>query len=137
MTTGDAKTPPDDLLAVAKEAFANAYAPYSGFRVGVALRDPNGTIHRGANVENASYGLSRCGEQSAVQALATAGGRSFDEAVVYAEADEPASPCGACRQILFEFNPDAVVHLVNQAGQTRTFRVHELLPHGFALRPRA
>ena len=137
MTEATPKTPPDDLVAAAKQAFANAYAPYSGFRVGVALRDPDGTIHRGANVENASYGLSRCGEQSAIQALATAGKRTFDEAVVFTEADEPASPCGACRQILFEFNPDAVVHLVNHSGHARTFRVHELLPHGFSLAPRA
>lgn len=126
-------TPPDDLLTAAKEAFANAYAPYSGFRVGVALRDPEGVVHRGANVENASYGLSRCGEQSAIQALVTSGARSFDEAVVYTHAHEPASPCGACRQILFEFNPGATVYLVNQAGAVKTFQVRELLPDAFEL----
>lgn len=129
--------PPEDLLAAAKEAFANAYVPYSGFRVGVALRDPQGQIHRGANVENASYGLSRCGEQSAVQALVTAGERRFDEAVVYTEADEPASPCGACRQILYEFDRDATIYLVNHAGACRRFLVHELLPAGFSLEPSA
>ena len=126
-------TPSPDLLAAAKQAHANAYAPYSGFHVGVALRDPDGVIHRGSNVENASYGLSRCGEQSAVQALATAGKRTFDEVVVYTEASEPASPCGACRQILFEFNPAATVHLVNHLGAVKTFEVRELLPDGFAL----
>lgn len=125
--------PSPDLLAAAKQAFANAYAPYSGFHVGVALRDPDGVIHAGSNVENASYGLSRCGEQSAVQAMATAGKRTFDEVVVYTEAPEPASPCGACRQILFEFNPAATVHLVNHFGKVKTFRVRELLPDGFAL----
>lgn len=126
--------PPADLLAAAREAHANAYAPYSGFHVGVALRDVEGRIHRGANVENASYGLSRCGEQSAIQALVSTGARSFDEAVVYTEADDPATPCGACRQILFEFSPDATVHLVNHAGDVKMYRVRELLPDGFTLR---
>ena len=130
-------TPPDDLLAAAKEAFANAYAPYSGFHVGVALRDPSGRIHRGANVENASYGLSRCGEQSAIQALATSGARTFVEAVVYTEAPQPASPCGACRQVLYEFSRDATVHLENHEGAVMTYRVRELLPDGFTLDERS
>lgn len=130
-------TPPEDLKRAAQEAFANAYAPYSGFQVGVALRDADGGIHKGANVENASYGLSRCGEQSAIQALATAGKRSFVEAVVYTEAEEPASPCGACRQILFEFSPAAVVWLVNHSGDVKTYHVRDLLPDGFTLAPPA
>lgn len=125
--------PPEDLVKAAEEAFTNAYAPYSGFRVGVALRDPAGALHRGSNVENASYGLSRCGEQSAIQALATSGGRSFEEAVVYTAADEPATPCGACRQILFEFNPDATLYLVNRAGAAKVYRVRDLLPDAFEL----
>ena len=90
-------------------------------------------MYRGANVENASYGLTRCAEQSAVQALASAGERSFSELVVYTDADTPASPCGACRQILFEFAPDASVYLVNSAGETKTFQVKDLLPDGFSL----
>lgn len=128
-------TPPADLLAAAREAHANAYAPYSGFRVGAALRADDGAIFSGGNVENASFGLSRCAEQSAVQALATGGGRHFDAVVVYTHADPPASPCGACRQILFEFAPDATVYLVNAAGDCEAIRVEELLPLGFRLKP--
>lgn len=125
---------PADLLAAAWTAHRNAYAPYSGFQVGAALRDAEGRLHAGANVENASYGLARCAEQSAVQAMATAGGRSFDVVVVVASADPPATPCGACRQVLFEFGPDATVYLVNGTGAWRT-SVAALLPAGFRLRP--
>lgn len=125
---------PKDLLEAAKAAWENAYAPYSGFHVGAALRAPDGTVFRGANVENASYGLGRCAEQSAVGALVSAGLRDFTEAVVYTEAEKPASPCGACRQILFEFAPDATVFLVNHKGRTRRTTVAELLPGAFRLK---
>jgi cytidine deaminase len=126
--------PPADLLAAARAAHAHAYAPYSGFRVGAALRADDGAIVAGSNVENASFGLSRCAEQSAVQALATAGGRHFSELVVFTHAHPPASPCGACRQILFEFAPDATVYLVNDAGACETRSVADLLPLGFRLK---
>lgn len=128
-------SPPGELLAAAREAHANAYAPYSGFRVGAALRADDGSIVSGSNVENASFGLSRCAEQSAVQALATRGGRHFDVLVVFTHAAPPASPCGACRQVLFEFAPDATVYLVNDSGDCETVRVEELLPLGFRLKP--
>ena len=124
---------PSDLLEAAKTAHQNAYAPYSGFHVGAALRSSSGHIYAGANVENASYGLGRCAEQSAVQALATAGERTFSEVVVYTTAEEPASPCGACRQVLFEFAADATVYLVNDRGVVRQWTVGELLPGGFRL----
>ncbi len=126
---------PADLLEAAREAHAHAYAPYSGFRVGAALRAADGRVFPGSNVENGSFGLSRCAEQSAVQALATSGGRSFSEVVVYTESDAPASPCGACRQVLYEFAPDATVYLVNHRGAVRRFTVAELLPAGFRLNP--
>lgn len=128
-------TPSDDLLAKAREAWRHAYAPYSGFHVGAALRSGNGAVFSGANIENASYGLARCAEQSAIQAMASTGERSFTEIVVYTEADQPAPPCGACRQILFEFSNDALVHLVNHTGVTHSFRVGDLLPHAFVLEP--
>ena len=123
---------PADLLAVARAAWDHAYAPYSGFSVGAALRDGEGRVHAGANVENASYGLGRCAEQSAVQAMATAGGRRLREIVVVTTADPPASPCGACRQVLSEFGPDATVYLVNGRGAWRT-SVARLLPDSFRL----
>ena len=123
---------PADLLTAARTAFGHAYAPYSEFRVGAALRGADGAVHAGANVENASYGLSRCAEQSAVQALASGGGRAFSEAVVVADADPPATPCGACRQVLAEFGPTATVWLVSPHGAWRT-TVDALLPAGFVL----
>src|SRR5690625_4595047 len=98
---------PGDLLAAAREAFGNAYVPFSGFRVRARLRAGDGTVFAGANVENSSYGLARCAEQSAVQALVSSGRRDFSEVLVYTAAEEPASPCGACRQILHEFSPSA------------------------------
>jgi len=127
------QAPPADLLRAAQAAFANAYAPYSGFRVGAALRDEHGVVRAGANVENSSFGLTRCAEQSAVQAMASAGARSFAEIVVFTEASPPATPCGACRQVLFEFAPDATVYLVNDAGEVAVTRVAALLPGGFRL----
>lgn len=127
---------PEDLWAAAYQAFHNAYAPFSGFQVGAALRAADGTIFAGSNVENSSYGLARCAEQSAVQALVTSGRREFEHVVVYTAAEEPASPCGACRQILFEFSPGAKVQLVNHAGRVLETTVTELLPLGFRLEPR-
>ncbi len=119
-----------DLLERAKAVRLNAHTPYSGFKVGAAIRSRD-KIFVGANVENASYGLSRCAEQSAVQAMVSAGVTSFDEILIYTEAAIPASPCGSCRQILFEFAPDAKVTIVNHLGTVKNFKVKELLPEGF------
>ena len=129
-------TPDAALLDAARSAFARAYAPYSRFHVGAALRTADGQVFQGVNVENASYGLGRCAEQSAVQAMATAGVRSFTDIVVYSEATPPASPCGACRQVLFEFAPDARVVCVNQHGHIVSGLVRDFLPHGFRLEQR-
>jgi len=128
--------PPEALLAAAREAWRHAYAPYSGFRVGAALLAADGRVFAGANVENASYGLGRCAEQSAVQALASAGGRRFEALVVVTDIDPPASPCGACRQVLLEFGAAASVWLVRFDGSSvvRT-SVAELLPHAFRMTP--
>ncbi len=122
---------PADLLEAARRAHANAYAPYSRFAVGAALRADDGSVHAGSNVENASFGLTRCAEQSAVQALVTSGRRRFSQVVVYTESDEPASPCGGCRQVLFEFAPDAEVFLVNHRGLCVKTTVNGLLPGAF------
>ena len=138
MTNADApnRSPEPELLDQARAAFERAYAPYSQFRVGAALRAADGQVFVGANVENASYGLGRCAEQSAVQAMATAGAREFTDIVVYSEASPPASPCGACRQVLFEFAPEARVVCVNQHGEVVSGLVREFLPHGFRLEQR-
>lgn len=131
MTTTQTDQVPEDLLQAAREAWANAYAPYSSFQVGAALRTKDGTVHAGANVENGSFGLSRCAEQSAVQAMASSGERVIGEVVVFTEASPPASPCGACRQILSEFGKDARVWLVNSQAEVIETSVRELLPLGF------
>ncbi|MEX2535784.1 MAG: cytidine deaminase [Trueperaceae bacterium] len=128
---------PQELLEAAKEAFENAYVPYSHFRVGAALRTARGTVVKGANVENTSFGLTRCAEQSAIQAMVTLGERDFEELVVYTESEPPSSPCGACRQVLAEFSPNALVHMVNRNGVTVTTTVSELLPGAFRLEPSA
>lgn len=134
--TSNPITPDPELLALAQQAFRNAYAPYSKFHVGAALRSADGQVFHGANVENASYGLGRCAEQSAVQAMNTAGQRTFTDIVVYSEATPPASPCGACRQVLFEFAPDARVVCVNGHGDIVSGLVKDFLPHGFRLEHR-
>ncbi len=126
--------PPEDLLAAAKTAWQNAYAPYSKFQVGAALRSESGTVYKGANIENASYGLARCAEQSAIQAMASDGERKLTEVVVYTEDEPPATPCGACRQILFEFGKDATVYLVNHLDAVKVYKVRDLLPDGFELK---
>jgi cytidine deaminase len=123
-----------DLLAAAKTAFDRAYAPYSKFQVGAALLGVDGKIYAGCNVENASYGLSRCAEQTAIQKMVSEGTRGFTKAVVYTLASPPSSPCGACRQILFEFGENAEVVMVNDKNETRVFSVSELLPAGFGPR---
>jgi cytidine deaminase len=125
---------PQDLLEQAQTAWKNAYAPYSKFHVGAALRTQEGTIYKGANIENASYGLTRCAEQSAVQAMASNGERSFKEIVIFTHDDPPATPCGACRQILFEFGKDATVYLVNHRSTVKIYKVKDLLPEGFELK---
>jgi cytidine deaminase len=129
--SGQLSDPWSALLERARAVRQHAYAPYSGFGVGAALLTPTGEIFVGANIENASYGLSRCGEQSAIQALASSGARHFSHLLVYTEADPPATPCGACRQILFEFGPDALVLCTNHLGAERRYRVRDLLPDGF------
>lgn len=123
-----------ELLEQARQVHRLAYAPYSRFCVGAALRSQKGHVFSGVNVENASYGLTRCAEQSAVQALVTSGEQGFTHIAVYSECSPPASPCGACRQVLFEFSPEAWVHAFNHLGESWTERVMDLLPRGFRLR---
>ncbi len=120
----------DPLVAAARAAQANAYAPYSRFPVGAALEADDGTVYTGCNVENASHGLTICAERSAVAAAVTAGARSFRRIVVASDCDPPASPCGACRQVLMEFAPGLDVEAVGPGGALR-WRLADLLPASF------
>lgn len=127
------KPAPDDLVALATAAQATAYAPYSKFRVGAALR-VSGQTFSGANVENASYGLSMCAERTAMFSAIRAGAHDLEEVVVITDASPPSSPCGACRQVLFEFAKTASavrVTAVNPQGEQRTWTLAQLLPDGF------
>lgn len=119
------------LEAQALSARERAYAPYSNYRVGAAIESASGEVFTGANVENASYSLTICAERVAVCAAVAAGVREFSRIAVATESAEPAAPCGACRQVLWELCGDISVTLVNPAGRQRTLRLSELLPHAF------
>ncbi len=121
----------DALRAAATEARERAYAPYSGFAVGAALLADDGRVFRGANVENASYGLSLCAERSALAAAIVAGVQRFAALVVVAPGPTPASPCGMCRQVLSEFPPSFSVRSYTPEGAVLDTSVAELLPLAF------
>jgi len=121
------------LRDVAEEAREHAYAPYSGFRVGAALRADDGRVFAGSNVENAAYGLGNCAERAAVAAAITAGARTFDALALVSDGEAPAPPCGACRQVLAEFAPQLRVTSYGQNGEVAEWTVEELLPHRFRL----
>ena len=120
-----------DLGALALLAREHAYAPYSNYRVGAALRSRDGRIFTGANVENASYGLAICAERSAVVAAVMAGVRDLAEVAVATSSSPPVAPCGMCRQTLAEFSHDLVVLLVNDRGERVLSSIDELLPRAF------
>lgn len=125
-------SPPTDILAVASELMSLAYAPYSNFKVGAAVRGESGRIYGGCNVENAAYPQGCCAETSAISAMIAGGDRRVCEVVVIAEGDVLVSPCGGCRQRLREFAHDDVwVHLCNSSGTSKQATLGELLPLSF------
>jgi cytidine deaminase len=121
----------DSLRAAALRAVQSAYAPYSRFRVGAALRAADGRVFSGCNVENASYGGAICAERGAVMAAVAAGAREFTDIVVATEAGEPTPPCGMCRQFLVEFAPHLNVTSVTAGGAEARWTLADLLPHAF------
>jgi cytidine deaminase len=121
----------DPLVEAALKARQNAHAPFSHFQVGAALEDSSGRIHTGCNVENASYGLTLCAERVAVFKAVSEGARQFRRVAVVADTDTLTPPCGACRQILWEFCGDAELVLANLRGKTETLRLKDLLPRPF------
>ncbi|HEX5618948.1 MAG TPA: cytidine deaminase [Solirubrobacteraceae bacterium] len=122
----------DALIAAAREVRDRAYAPYSRFHVGAALRAEDGSIHAGANVENAAYPQGQCAEASAIGVLVAAGHTRVLEAAVISDGEAVCVPCGGCRQRLREFMPlDGRIHLCARDGECRTMTLEELLPMSF------
>ncbi len=126
--------PASDLLAAAVAARANAYAPYSNFAVGAAVRAASGKVYAAANVENASFPVGTCAEAGAIAAMIAAGERRIVEALVVGSGPHPLTPCGACRQRLAEFAGATIpVHAVNPDGIGASFTLGALLPETFRL----
>lgn len=121
----------DALIAAARAAFDRAIADYSQFKVGAALETTDGRIISGCNIENASYGLTMCAERVAMFKALSEGQREFRRVVIVADTSAPTPPCGACRQILWEFAGDVPVVSVTEAGGRKTYRMSELLPEPF------
>jgi cytidine deaminase len=133
MTTPTTPIWPDaaELLAQAKAARERAYAPYSEFRVGAAVLGDNGKVYTGANVENASYGLSICAERAAAIAAVLDGCRRLEAAAVVTSSSPPAAPCGMCRQTLAEFARTLPITLGNESGERVDTSLEALLPRAF------
>lgn len=122
-----------ELLAAAAAARERAYCPYSTFAVGAAVRTASGALFYGCNIENAAYPSTICAERVALFSAYASGEREITALAVIADTPEPVSPCGGCRQVIFELAPRAVVLLANLRGAWRITSVEELLPDGFAL----
>ncbi len=121
----------DPLLSAALAVRRNAVAPFSRFQVGAALEDSDGRIHTGCNVENATYGLTLCAERVAVFKAISEGIRKFRRVAIAADTEQLTPPCGACRQILWEFCGDIQIVLLNPRGKTETYQLKDLFPNPF------
>mgnify|MGYP000138795428 FL=1 len=121
-----------ELIDLAVKTSENAYVPYSHFPIGAVLVTAEGMIYTGVNIENASFGLTNCGERTAIFKAVSEGERSFKELIIYGQTEKPVSPCGACRQVMAEFfEPDLPVTLVAKDKSTVVMTVKELLPYSF------
>lgn len=118
------------LIQAASEARKFAYAPYSHFAVGAAVLAANGRIYIGCNIENASYGLTMCAERNAVFQALIAGEQRLTHLAIVADTPAPTAPCGACRQVMAEFNIQTVL-MANCCGESRAVQLNELLPSAF------
>ncbi|MFH0880650.1 MAG: cytidine deaminase [Lentisphaerota bacterium] len=122
------------LKEAALKARENAYAPYSGFRVGAAVRTTAGEVYSAANVENSSYGLTVCAERNAVFKAISEGHQEFTHLAICADTLDPTPPCGACLQVLFEFAPELEIILFTPRGKENIVTLDQLLPRGFGRR---
>jgi cytidine deaminase len=120
-----------ELITAATQVRENAHAPFSKFRVGAAVEDESGRIFTGCNIENATYGLTLCAERVAIFKAISEGSRRFKGVAVVADTEELTPPCGACRQILWEFCGDVPVTLANLHGKTETLQMGTLFPRAF------
>lgn len=123
-----------NLIEEAKKARENAVAPFSKFKVGAALRTRAGKIYRGCNVENCTYGLTVCAERVALLTALAAGERSFEAIAVVTQSDEPGSPCGPCRQLMWEYCGDIDVTLANLTGKKVDYKLSTLFPVPFSFK---
>ena len=121
----------DPLIQSALDARQHAHAPFSKFKVGAAIEDSAGRIHTGCNVENATYGLTVCAERVAIFKAISEGERKFDAIAVVTDTDTLTPPCGACRQLIWEFCGDVPVVLANLQGKTETIPMRTLFPKPF------
>ncbi len=125
-------TEDSDIVAAARAAMARAYAPYSRFKVGAAVRGESGRLYAGCNVENAAYPQGWCAEASAIAAMVMAGETRIVEVAVMGGGEAPCTPCGGCRQKLYEFaGDDLPIHVCGPQGLRQTVTLGELLPHAF------
>jgi cytidine deaminase len=123
----------EHLITAAENVRQNAFAKFSGFEVGAALLTKNGIIITGCNVENSSFSLTICAERAAVFKAVSEGETEFDAIVVFSQSRPPARPCGACLQVLFQFNPELEILCVNINGDKDKFILSDLLPEGFRM----
>jgi cytidine deaminase len=122
-----------DLVEAATKARENALAKYSNYKVGAALRTAAGKIYNGCNIENATYGLTVCAERVALLTALAAGERKFSAIAVVTQSDEPGTPCGPCRQLMWEYCGDIDVTIANLSGKTIDYKLSTLFPHPFTL----
>jgi cytidine deaminase len=122
----------DELIRIALEASRRAYAPYSRFAVGAALRSKDGVIFTGCNIENGSYGLTVCAERVALFKAVSEGVTEFEAMAVVSDSKEIISPCGACRQVLAEFQPELTVIMSNPRFDKIVMKISDLLPRRFS-----
>jgi cytidine deaminase len=122
---------PEDLISAARESRGRAHAPFSKFKVGAAIEDEQGRVFTGCNIENATYGLTICAERVAVFKAISEGAAKLKRIAVVADTDVLTPPCGACRQILWEFCGDAELLLANLSGKQESMLLGDIFPRAF------
>ncbi len=123
----------EELVKIADEAKEFAYSPYSKFKVGAALLGKSGKIYTGCNVENSAYGATNCAERTAIFKAVSEGETDFEKIAIMSSSGDFTSPCGICRQVIFEFMQDGEIVLGTNKGEVKSYAVKELLPEGFKL----